>query len=227
MVATDLSAQLLAMLSEYLREAAASDRVVCVQMDAMKDHVTPAAFDLVTGASILHHLVHPDRGVAVAARALKPGGHAIFFEPFHGWAVLRLAFERVLVEAELRGAPLERSAGDALRGFVQDVAGRTRPDRNSARFAEMDDKWLFSRAQIENAARASGFSEVRFVPHNDHATLYRDATRVHLRLSTGRDDVDLPDWAWDVIDNYDDALTLQAKRELMIEGTIVLTKGSG
>src|SRR5512146_710140 len=99
MVATDLSADLLAILAKRLRTAGGAEEVICVRMDAMGDQVAPARFDLVTGASILHHLDHPQRGLMAAARALKPGGVALFTEPFSGWALVRLAFERILAEA--------------------------------------------------------------------------------------------------------------------------------
>lgn len=223
MVATDLSAELLAMLAHYARDEGAAGDIVCVKMDAMSAKVVPGAFDLVTGAAILHHLDSPQQGLAAAARALKPGGHAIFFEPFNGWSILRLAFERILAEAALRGEALEPVVALALTQLVDDVAGRSAeawsPDR-----AAKDDKWLFSRTGMEMVARASGFAEVRFTPHNDHPTLYRDTAGVHLRLATGRDDLVLPDWANAILDSFDAAITLNAKRELMLEGTIVLTK---
>jgi hypothetical protein len=88
----------------------------------------------------------------------------------------------------------------------------------------MDDKWLFTRGQIERGARAAGFGSVVFVPHNDHASLYRDAAGVHLRLTTGRSDLELPDWALAILDQHDAAMNLQAKRDLMLEGAIVLAK---
>jgi SAM-dependent methyltransferase len=224
-VATDLSAELLAMLAGYLSEAGSSQDVACVMMDAMGEHVAPGAFDLVTGASILHHLVSPERGIKAAARALKPGGHAVFFEPFNGWSVIRLAFERILAEADLRREALDPPVDAALRGLVADLAGRSRHDRTPEEIAAVDDKWLFSRTRMENAGRAAGFATVRFVPHNDHASMYRDVTMVHLRLATGRTDLQLPAWAMGVLDGFDAALSLHAKRELMLEGTIVMTKG--
>lgn len=67
-IATDLSGELLSMLGAYLRETGAVEQAVCVQMDAMSDHVAPGAFDLVTGAAILHHLERPKAGLAAAAR---------------------------------------------------------------------------------------------------------------------------------------------------------------
>jgi len=224
-VATDLSGELLAILADYARTAGLSDRVLPVVMDAMSDHVTPGRFDLVTGASILHHLVYPKRGVAVAARALKPGGHAVFLEPFDGYGLIRLAYQRILAEAELRGDPLPPAVEGTLRGMVADIAARTLPDPNAPDFRHMDDKWLFSRELFERMARDSGFSEVRFVPHNDHASLYRDAAAVQIRLATGSETLDLPPWALAILDEFDAALPGPVKRLLMLEGTIVMTKG--
>jgi SAM-dependent methyltransferase len=226
MVATDLSAELLAMLAGYALDNAAADAVVCVKMDAMSERVAPGAFDLVTGASILHHLEDPEQGLNAAGRALKPGGHAIFFEPFNGWAIMRLAFERILAEAELRGDPLDPAADAVLRATIRDVAERSDPDTTTAWFPNLDDKWLFSRSGVSASAKAAGFDTVRFVPHAGHPTLYRDMTAVQLRLGSGRADLSLPDWANAIVDSFDAALTRDAKRELMMEGTIVLTKAA-
>jgi SAM-dependent methyltransferase len=194
-------------------------------MDAMSKKTTAGAFDLVTGASILHHLDSPGEGVRAAGRALKPGGHAIFFEPFNGWALLRLAAERILAEADLRGEALDPEVRAAFVQLVDDVAERSTESYAEARSAK-DDKWLFSRTGIEGLARAAGFEAVRFVPHNDHASLYRDVAFVHLRLASGRDDLSLPGWALAILDSFDRAMTLNAKREFMLEGSIVLTKGA-
>lgn len=223
MVATDLSAELLAMLAGYAADTGAADSLVCVKMDAMSKRAAPGAFDLVTGASILHHLDSPGEGLLAAGRALKPGGHAIFFEPFNGWAVVRLAFERIVSEAGLRGESLEPDVQAAARKLIDDVGGRSTEAYSKARSTK-DDKWLFSRTGVETLARAAGFETVRFVPHNDHASLYRDTANVHLRLASGRDDLTLPDWANAILDEFDAAMTLNAKRELMVEGSIVLTK---
>jgi SAM-dependent methyltransferase len=225
-VATDLSGDLLAMLAGYAAETGLSDRVVCVVMDAMSAHAEPGSFDLVTGSAILHHLAHPRQGLEAAAKALKPGGHAIFMEPFDGHGLLRLAYQRILAEAELRGDPLAPEAATVLRNMVVDITARTLPDPNAPMFAHLDDKWLFSREHLEAAGRKSGFSEVRFVPHNDHVTLYRDMAFVHLRLSSGLDSLTLPDWAIAILDEFDAALPGPVKRLLMLEGSIVFTKAA-
>ncbi len=224
MVATDLSGELLAMLGGYALDSGAAGAVVCVKMDAMSEVVTPGAFDLVTGASILHHLANPEQGLAAAARALKPGGHAIFFEPFHGWAIMRLAFQQILGEASLRGEALDPPVEAVLKATIADVAARSYPDPTTPAFAALDDKWLFSRTRIEASARAAGFGEVRFKPHGGKPTIYREMAAVQLRLSSGRDDLVLPPWAQAIMAAFDEALTRDAKLELMMEGAIVLTR---
>ena len=223
-VATDLSGELLAMLGAYAVDDGGAETIVCVTMDAMSEQVRPGVFDLVTGASILHHLEDPQRGLSAAARALKPGGHAIFFEPFNGWGIMRLGFQWILAEAELRGEALDPALDGLLRATIADVAARSDPDTTTIAFRHMDDKWLFSRAGIETMAREAGFSDVRFKPHGAHPTLYRDMGAVQLRLGTGQGDLNFPPWADAILANVDAAFTRDAKRELMMEGTIVLTK---
>jgi SAM-dependent methyltransferase len=225
-VATDLSGDLLVMLADHAAASGLSDRVTCVVMDAMGANVLPERFDLVTGASILHHLVRPLHGLVAAARALKPGGQAIFFEPFDGYGLIRLAYERILAEAQLRGEPLAPEAERVVRAMIADIAARTAPDLKAPGFADMDDKWLFSREQFEGMARNAGFASVRFMPHNNHPSLYRDVTAVQLRLGSGLETLSFPDWANDILDGFDRALPMAAKNMLMLEGSVVLTKGA-
>ena len=101
-VATDCDAHKLAALQFHLRDSGASERVTCLLREPDADITTPQDFDLVAGAFVLHRLVDPDEAMARAFRALKPGGHAIFLEPFEGQQLLRLAFERIAAEAEIR-----------------------------------------------------------------------------------------------------------------------------
>lgn len=222
-VATDLSAELLAILAEAMEETQQSDQVLCVTMDAMGEDVAEGRFDLVTGASILHHLERPQQGLKAASRALKPGGHAIFFEPFQGWTLMRLAYDRILAEAEIRGG-LDPVIVSALQRQAQDIAARTNPDPDAPDFACLDDKWLFASATISAWAEQVGLRVVGIHPHNAHKTLYRDAAGVQLRLTTGRTDLEFPPWAIAILDNFDAAISKSSKQALMLEGTIVLRK---
>lgn len=222
-VATDLSPQLIGMLARRIAGHGRVARVLPVVMDAMSDHVQPGRFDLVTGAAILHHLEEPERCLAAAFRALKPGGTAIFFEPFDGYCLLRLAHQRIL--AESRQLPLDPVIAEVLGRMIADTAARTRPDPSSAAWRGLDDKWLFSREYIEAAASAAGFARVAFVPHSDNSRLFRNFGNIQLGLATGRSDLAMPAWANGILDEFDDAITAAGKRAMMLEGTVVLTRG--
>lgn len=222
-IATDLSGELLTLMADYAQRNGLTDRILAVKMDAMSDLVHEGAFDLVTGSAILHHLERPQSGLSAAARALKPGGHAIFMEPFHGYALMRLAFERILAEADLRNEPLDPAAARAMQAMVTDIAARTDPDTASPAFAALDDKWLFSRESIERMAEEAGFASVRIVPHNDRPHMFRNGGAVMIRLATG-EEPDLPAWAKAILDSFDVAITAVGKRTMMLEGSIVLTR---
>jgi len=224
-VASDPSSLLLAAAVGRARSLVAEDRVMGVLAEPDRVPVAPGSVDLVSGVACLHELDDPDLVLAAAARALRPGGVAIFLAPFDGHGVLRLAYERICAEAALRpDDPLEPDVAQALRAIVDDIARRTLPDRRDPTFAQMEQKWLFARESLEVAARGFGFRGVDFATHNDHETLYRDAATLQVRTLTGRIDAALPSWVMDILDGFDRALRPPVKRLLMLEGTIVLRR---
>lgn len=91
-VATDLSPDLLRILRRHVAAEGLEDRVACVCTDAMRNFFRAESFDVVVGAAILHHLIDPVQALSAAHRALRPGGFAMFFEPFEGLSALRRAF---------------------------------------------------------------------------------------------------------------------------------------
>jgi SAM-dependent methyltransferase len=224
-VASEPSSMLLAAAMGRARSLEAEDRVMGVLAEPDRVPTAPGSIDMVTGVACLHEVDDPDLVLAAAARALRPGGVAIFLAPFDGHGVLRLAYERICAEAALRpDDPIEPDVALALRAIADDIAKRTLPDRRDPGFTQMEQKWLFARESLEAAARGFGFREVEFTSHNDHETLYRDAAALQARALTGRDDATLPGWAMDILDGFDRALRPPVKRLLMLEGTIVLRR---
>ena len=73
------------------RASAAAERldVAFAVMDAERLTMAPGSFDLVCGRAILHHL-DLDRAAAELSRVLRPGGRAIFWEPFGHNPVINL-----------------------------------------------------------------------------------------------------------------------------------------
>ncbi len=223
-VATDLSPDLLRILQSYVVEEGLEEQVACVCTDAMNNFFRAEQFDVVVGAAILHHLIDPVQALLAAQRALKPGGIAFFFEPFEGLGVLRVAFDLILDRARREDIALPAEAQRFLEGMRADWAARAGSDKSADRFRYMDDKWMFTRAWLAEAARASGFYEPVIVSHSSQATLFRDFTRVTLRLFGAPDPDILPGWAWDMIAVFDDGFSAEMKQDLPMEATIVLRK---
>ncbi len=167
--------------------------------------MAPATFDLVSGVACLHELDDPDLVLAAAARALRPGGYAVFLAPFDGHGVLRLAYERIRAEAPLwPDAPLAPGVDAALESLNRRHR-RADPCRTPPIPASRP--WTRSGCSrgesLETAARAAfGFREVRFLAHNDHETLYRDVAAMQVQMVTGHAEAALPDWALALLDSF-------------------------
>jgi SAM-dependent methyltransferase len=216
------------LLATLISRAAANgdeERVLGIVTSPEEIPVAPGAFDLVSAVACLHELDDPDKIVALAASALRPGGYAIFIAPFDGHGILRIAYERIIAEAPLwPNEALDAGVADALRRLSSDIAARTLPDPNDVNFRALEQKWLFARESVEAAARAVGFTKVTFLAHNDQETLYRDVALLQVRTLTGQTDTALPDWAIAILDSFDRALRPPVKRLLMLEGTVVLRR---
>jgi SAM-dependent methyltransferase len=227
-VATDISENLLRILRDNASASAArGGRLSLVCVDATKPCVKPGRFDVAIGAAILHHLIDPRAAVSAACEALKPGGTAIFFEPFeNGNAILRLAYTEILERAGpgCSGRDLPEDVADLLRRLVEDYRVRTGSDKSAPLFREIDDKWLFTRSFFEDAASEFKLAAMVIYPLHDSAAPFTSQTVVNLKLGLGAAKDRMPQWAWDVISKYDTSFSPELKRDLLIEGCVILTK---
>jgi hypothetical protein len=148
----------------------------------------------------------------------------MFFEPFDGYSLMSLAYKTVLGRAGRISNRLDPRVEGAMRGMITDISARTNPDVESPHFESLDDKWLFSQEKIEKVALESGFSRVSFVTHNFHKTLFRDVAQIQMRLATGVNEIQIPEWALSILDMFDETLPPEIKQRAIFEGTIILTK---
>jgi SAM-dependent methyltransferase len=222
-VATDISPQLLAILRDFVvKRPDGGARFGLVAADAAAANYRPGVADLAVGAAILHHILDPALVVASCHRALRPGGWAIFFEPFEaGNAILKLSYQRVLAQAS-KGE--RQSPGlKFLERMVADYVVRARP-RSDPIFRELDDKWMFTRAYFERLRDEQGWAELIVYPLCVSATPLRDQAAVHLKLGAALPPEALPAWAWAILDETDAGLSADLKREWMQEGAVLLRK---
>jgi ubiquinone/menaquinone biosynthesis C-methylase UbiE len=224
-VATDISPQLLAILKDFLvNQTTTADRVGLVCVDATLADYRPEVVDLAVGAAILHHVLEPERVIESCQRALKPGGWAMFFEPFEaGNTLVKLTYLRILAQA----SPAQRDT-DAMRlleRMVADYTARQRP-RTDPIFREIDDKWMFTRTYFERIKSGQGWAELTICPLNVSAKFLRTQAEVHLRLGAQLQPSALPDWAWAVIDETDAGVSEDLRGEWAPEAAVLLRKAA-
>jgi SAM-dependent methyltransferase len=225
-VATDLSPDLLVILRRLIEREDLGDQIACVCTNAMNSFFSPGQFDIVSGVSLLHHLIDPSLALTAAYDALREGGVAVFCDPFEGYGIIGVAFNLILERAERDGNALAPEVGAFLRAMVQDFDARRGTDKSHERFRYMDDKWLFTRKYFEDAANNIGFRRMTIVPNltASHETYFRAYAEVLLKLGCGLGPDALPGWAWETIDMFDRSFSPEMKADLVMDGTVILRK---
>jgi ubiquinone/menaquinone biosynthesis C-methylase UbiE len=230
-VATDISPQLLAILRDFLdkRDDSAVDeggerRFALVCVDAAAASYLQGVADLAVGAAILHHILDPAKVLASCHRALKPGGWAIFFEPFEaGNAIVQMTYERILARAS--AAEAETGALRLLQRMVADYTVRQRAKADPV-FLGLDDKWMFTRTYFERIRDEQGWAELVTYALNVCPTMLRNQAEVQLKLGAQLPPSALPDWAWDIIDQMDAAISDDLRQEWAQEAAVMFRKAA-
>ena len=223
-IASDLSLDLLVLLKQALLEREQDGACGLLQLNAEELDFIPESFDLVVGAAVLHHLLAPEKVFEGCGRILKPGGTAIFFEPFEaGNSLLCLMYQAILDDS--RNAELTPDVATCLRSHIADLAFRRGRDKTDPAFQHLEDKWLFTQRYIVNMARQYGLvsTDIHSI-YDGTRNPFTQQTEVYLRLAVQKDPKALPTWAWDIIAGYDNHFSEDLKSDLLIEGTIILQK---
>jgi SAM-dependent methyltransferase len=222
-VATDISLPLLATLSRLLDEHPQKDLVDIVAWDCTSGGVRSGAFDLVTGASLLHHLIDPRCALRTACKALRPGGYAIFFDPFDGAGIVLGLYQLLLSSNLTRNERLSDVTVRTLEALSEDYQARfkgTAPED----FVDLEDKWIFSPEWMVREGLEAGFSSVVVRGNQDHLGMYGDYVKTQLRMSVGQEAAEMPGWAHELMAGFDRSLTDDVRRRMMLEATIVMRK---
>ena len=220
LAATDLSVPMLAALQTQLLQRGGRERCVLVQLNAEDLDFAPGSFDLVVGAALLHHLLDPGAMLRALYPLLRPGGAAIFFEPFElGMDVVGLIYCAALRDPRswLLWPPYRRYLAHCVR-----VWGLNRnPNKRDPYFAGQDDKWMFARADVARWATAAGFAGCLVYPLDTSPRPFAGLIKIHL---AGNGITRMPGWFWRLVDEFEASFTEAVKPELLTEGAIVLTR---
>ena len=157
---TDISAGMLAALTENAQRLGLKEQVTTVQTDAEELPFPDASFDLVLGHAILHHIPDLDRAFAEFERVLRPGGRLLF------------AGEPSYVGDRIAQAPKQaaRALAPLWRGLLRaSAAPDPDADGDGDGDGEHDDHALerevdihaFRPADLTSLARAAGFEDIQ------------------------------------------------------------------
>lgn len=219
-VASEFSLSMLQLLKSKLAGRAAEGRCAFLQLNAEDMDFKPGTFDLVIGAAVLHHLFHPEKVLQSCAKILKPGGRAIFFEPFEsGFDVVGLIYEDTCRD------PRSWLMGSRTRLYFKNCVHYWRQmrseDKRGAFFVGADDKWLFTPAFFEDQRRSGGFAGCQMYAIDKSSRPFEALIKTHLKGNNVRTP---PAWFWAIVDRYENAFSRDLKQTLFTEGCIILQK---
>jgi len=184
--AFDISGIGLEMLANFSMHLQSTNQVEISIQNAENMRFSDNTFDLIAGHSMLHHLIHYEDFLEDCLRILKPGGTAIFGEPFAvGYGLLAASLK--LAETDL-GINYEE-----IDKFYDHLKARvTRPRRRLKRFV---DKHLYFQSEIIQTVQKIGFRSVDFVSLMDLDYYRNHFVTDELRLSYNITDQKLIDRA--------------------------------
>ncbi len=239
LVATELSLPMLARLKQGIEISGYSARCHLLQLNAEESDFESNSFDFIIGAAILHHLFHPEKVFEHAYRILKPGGYAVFFEPFaEGYSILGDFYKIILEESgfsadnrsilsrainklkllfNLNMNRIDKSLVNYFYNsvFVWDKMKST--DKSGPFFENADDKWLFTKDYFRGIAEKNGFDDCRFFG----ATTFSEVFRTH---TAGNTQMPIPEWIIQKFNAIEQDFPAREKEENFTEGCVIVKK---
>jgi ubiquinone/menaquinone biosynthesis C-methylase UbiE len=228
-VASDLSVALLAELRRWHRDRYPShSNLVTLQLNAEETIFEDEQFDVVTGAHILHHLVEPARALSELQRILRPGGVAIFWEPYENGAQLLSIIMRYLIaksEAAPEGEKIPLHIVQGFQVYLADIRRRRGREKDLDLLESIDDKWVFTRTHLESLAKESGFSAIR--TRNPYSATRLIELMLGMEIQRrGYQESDLPEWVRAEIADFEDQFSADFLDENPFSASIVFEKDS-
>lgn len=218
-VAGELSAAMLVVLKEKLAYHKKRKDCLLLQLNAENLNFKKNSFDLICGAAILHHLFRPEKTLRGCAKILKPGGIAIFFEPFEeGTSMMALIYEAIIHHSGFKW--LDFSLKYNFRKMVATWQKMKNEPKNDPFFRKVDDKWLFSKKYFEGNALKYGFRDCIIYRLDKSKEPFTHLAQTHLAKKIDR----LPKWIFETIKIYENWFSDDLKDELITEGCIILKK---
>lgn len=219
-IASEFSVAMLLALKSKLDQEKMTQRCALLQLNAEDLDFKPNSFDLIAGAAILHHLFRPEEVIKQSFRILKPGGVAIFFEPFeNGYSILGRIYQSILNDK--RAKWLGKKDREYFRYCIQIWQKMKILDKTDPFFMGQDDKWLFTRQYISNLAEGCGYEKCIIYSLNKTHNPFETLAKTHLEGNNIRN---VPSWVWGIVREYEEWFSDNLKEDLLTEGCIILRR---
>ncbi len=219
---TDLSPEMLSILLSKAASDGLTNRITPFVTDASKVLLKPDSIDLVIGSSMVHHLVDPDAFISKILRSVRPGGVAMFFEPFQaGHVFLRSLLLSIVAISDFRPG-FSAQQVKFFKDYSHTVAVMVDPDRAEATTLRLDDKWMFNRKRFIDLGRRLG-CQVNVFATNPPVRFFE--IKIADLVFAGLGEVlAWPSWALDLVRQVDMTIGPDLREELLMEGCVVYAK---
>jgi len=225
-IASELSTQ---MLLKHKRTGTkyptCEKQITRCQINADKLIFNDNCFDLVFGTATLHHVFNPKGIIKDIGRVLKPGGVAIFTEPFEpGYGLLRLAYTLILKQHQEGLLSLTNTQHNYLCSAL-DYWAYINVDnaRTTDELKNMDDKWIFPYSFFDEVAELAGFDFVHKMP-----IVQISEEKCHIeniyKTHTQGNNIELPDSALELVRLIDKCFSKQQLESMPHDGVLILQK---
>lgn len=180
------------------------------------------SFDLVFGSSMLHHLVDPASFADRILQALKPGGVAVFLEPFKsGHLYLRELLATMVRLSEFKGGISDQQV-KFMRDYIFTIEFVSNEDRTRPALKDLDDKWMFAKSFFDEIARKNRCEHVIFSTNPaQHPFKHKVLDLMEKGLGST---FSVPDWANEILDQADAAMGTDTRDELLCEGCVAFVR---
>ncbi len=233
--ASELSLPMLAKLKRNLAGTGYENRCHLMQLNAERLDFQGNSFDFIIGAAVLHHLFNPEKVFGQAYSLLKPGGTAVFFEPFReghdivssfyrsilsrsGYTYGEKTFAGKVIDAFKRlSHRLDSEAANYLWNTVYVWEKMKLEDKTDPFFEKADDKWLFSKDYFTAIKDKYNYSQCSFF----HVRTWDQVFEDH---SSGNCKSKLPAWALDRYHHLLEDWTLPMRESDFAEGCVMMMK---
>ena len=172
--AFDLSATGLEMLGQFNKNLRTTNQLEISVQNAENMRFSGNSFDFIIGHSMLHHLPAYENFLADCHKILKPGGTALFGEPFSiGYGLLAASLK--LAQNDLGKEYQE------IDYLYENIKLRTQAQRQQ--LESLIDKHLFFQSEITALVQKIGFQSIEFISLLDRDYYRNQFVTDELRLS--------------------------------------------